>query len=356
MQKIIFAILIILMLGGVILYASFQKETSSNEDRGKINKMQNYQWTKKAEVPTPRSKMAAAVLNGKIYVIGGLDAQGRTSTVVEVYDPKTDTWDRAPDLPKGCYLCSAALARGRLYVIGGFTGLDFQTKADVFEFNPKTQEWTKKASLPIPRAAFGIGVWDENIFVVGGVVPNSLAKKSSSVLLESGPFTFSAELAVTGDMVFYDSALDRWEAKASAPTKRHSLAAGALEGFIYVAGGREQVFAKNFDTLELYDTKADTWSQGASMITGLGTAGTTIANNVFVVAGGEEGESRVFDHVEAFDPKQKKWMSLPKLSLPRQGLVMVSIGNKVYAIGGSTKAQLSTISSVSGRNEVFDMQ
>ena len=353
MQKLLFFILIILVLGGSALYL-FSRE---DEEKIRENKeTQSLQWERRADMPTPRSKAAVAVFENKIYVIGGLDSLGRTSTAVEVYDPTTDIWDSAPDIPVGCYLCSAVTVRDRLYVIGGFVGLDFQTKADVFEFDPKMQEWTRKASLPTPRAAFGVGAWNENIFVVGGVVPDRLAKEGSTVVLESGPFTFSTGLAVTGEILSYDPLVDQWEVKASAPTKRHSLAVGVIRGLVYVAGGREQIFAKNFNTLEIYDPKTNTWSQGPSMITGLGTVGGTVVNNLFVVAGGEEGESRVFDEVEAFDPKQKKWISLPKLSVARHGLAIVAIENKIYAIGGSTEAQLSTISSVSGINEVFDMK
>jgi Kelch motif len=35
-------------------------------------------------MPTPRTEVAAAVLAGKIYVIGGFDGLGRTVATVEV--------------------------------------------------------------------------------------------------------------------------------------------------------------------------------------------------------------------------------------------------------------------------------
>lgn len=43
-------------------------------------------------MPSARSKIASATLNGKICVIGGFDDTGRSSSSVEVYDPNMDEW------------------------------------------------------------------------------------------------------------------------------------------------------------------------------------------------------------------------------------------------------------------------
>ena len=67
-------------------------------------------WTTGASMPTARTEVAGAVLDGKIYVIGGYDESGKTTDVVEVYDPLTDRWSRASSLPEPedhaavCYL------------------------------------------------------------------------------------------------------------------------------------------------------------------------------------------------------------------------------------------------------------
>jgi len=46
-------------------------------------------------MPTPRSEVAVAPLDGKIYVIGGFEADGSPSARVEVYDPATNKWSEA---------------------------------------------------------------------------------------------------------------------------------------------------------------------------------------------------------------------------------------------------------------------
>ena len=70
-------------------------------------------------MPTARTEVAGVVLDGKIYVIGGYDESGKTTDVVEVYDPHTDRWSRAHRYPN---LKDDALStyNGKLYVVGGY--------------------------------------------------------------------------------------------------------------------------------------------------------------------------------------------------------------------------------------------
>ncbi|KAH6940664.1 hypothetical protein HPB50_004083 [Hyalomma asiaticum] len=51
-----------------------------------------------APLNTRRSALSAAVLDGKIYALGGYDGQEYLSTV-EVYDPATNVWTTGPPMP-----------------------------------------------------------------------------------------------------------------------------------------------------------------------------------------------------------------------------------------------------------------
>ncbi len=81
-------------------------------------------WTKKANMPTPRVCYTSAV-NGRIYAIGGcppgpLPRDPHLSTVEE-YTPATDTWTKKADMPtpRTCY---TSAVNGKIYAIGGFDG------------------------------------------------------------------------------------------------------------------------------------------------------------------------------------------------------------------------------------------
>ena len=68
--------------------------------------------------PFKRRALAAAPQGGKLYVVGGLGMEKSTSEV-NVYDPKAGKWTTAPDLPgasKHGFSPAACEAGGRLYV------------------------------------------------------------------------------------------------------------------------------------------------------------------------------------------------------------------------------------------------
>ncbi|MGE0610193.1 MAG: hypothetical protein AB7O62_24085 [Pirellulales bacterium] len=50
------------------------------------------------DVPFRRRALSAAAHDGKLYVIGGMQEDGNTTTTVNVYDPRTKAWSDAPPL------------------------------------------------------------------------------------------------------------------------------------------------------------------------------------------------------------------------------------------------------------------
>ena len=79
-------------------------------------------WATRASLPTPRGAGYGAVLDGKFYVAGGevLDSADRlTNAEVEAYDPATDCWYVAPDLPTPRHGLALVAVDQRLYAIGG---------------------------------------------------------------------------------------------------------------------------------------------------------------------------------------------------------------------------------------------
>ncbi|XVF27689.1 hypothetical protein REPUB_Repub14bG0130500 [Reevesia pubescens] len=80
------------------------------------------QWTKCAELGTPRYDFACAVCDNKIYVAGGktnLDS-ARGISSAEMYDPALDEWTSLPSMSTLRYKCVGVTWQGKVYVVGGF--------------------------------------------------------------------------------------------------------------------------------------------------------------------------------------------------------------------------------------------
>ena len=71
-------------------------------------------------MPTARLFLAAAEVGGKIYAIGGNDDNGVNLSVVEEYDPASNTWATKAPMPTGRPGLAAASVGGKIYAIDGY--------------------------------------------------------------------------------------------------------------------------------------------------------------------------------------------------------------------------------------------
>ncbi|MEC8558133.1 MAG: hypothetical protein VXZ82_24255 [Planctomycetota bacterium] len=55
-------------------------------------------WQEIAKPPFQRRALAVVAHAGKIYVLGGMDKKGGPTKEVQVYDPKSDSWSKGPQL------------------------------------------------------------------------------------------------------------------------------------------------------------------------------------------------------------------------------------------------------------------
>ena len=164
-----------------------------------------------------------------------------------------------------------ASVNGKIYVIGGHTGSGLDlfpaiivTGAPVGynqEYDPLTDTWslTYKQSMPSPREGFGIAVYDNKIYCIGGIFGGK----------------------PTGVNEVYDPATDTWETKTSMPTARSHLQANVINGKIYLIGGYP-----NSTLNEVYDPITDSWTTKAPLPTGvMNFASAVVDNKLYAIAG-----------------------------------------------------------------------
>ncbi|MHC4494638.1 MAG: kelch repeat-containing protein, partial [Planctomycetota bacterium] len=79
-------------------------------------------WTQRTDMPTARILAGSAVVDGKIYVVGGRSVSSGISKIMEEYDPAADTWRGRALMPTSRQGARAAAVDGIVYAIGGNTG------------------------------------------------------------------------------------------------------------------------------------------------------------------------------------------------------------------------------------------
>lgn len=134
-------------------------------------------WERIADAPTARNSAAAAVIDDKIYVVGGrqmvAQADGRQRPVnlatLEVYDPVTNRWETRAPMPLAQGGLAAAAYDGRLYAFGGEQFVpSSKVFADAWVYDPRTDRWSALPPMPTPRHGHGAAVVGKRIFLMGG--------------------------------------------------------------------------------------------------------------------------------------------------------------------------------------------
>ncbi|WP_179032056.1 Kelch repeat-containing protein [Paenibacillus kribbensis] len=235
-------------------------------------------WTQKGKLPTVRGTVSAAVYDGKIYITGGEPINRR----LDIYDTVTNEWKQGTPFPKDLAGYAAQFVNGKLLVIGGFNMYN-NASADVYEYDPSTDAWTAKASLSTPRRYTTSALVDGKVYVIGGA-------NDSKGLLSS--------------IEEYDPQTNKWTTKSPMSTPRHGLTAAVLNNEIYVIGGNTaatKVSGPATDEVEKYNPKTDTWSTIPSMPTARGLLSAVSLNNAIYVAGGSNS-SNYYSVFEKYTP------------------------------------------------------
>jgi hypothetical protein len=96
------------------------------------------------------------------------------------------------------------------------------------------------------------------------------------------------------------------------------MPAAALDGRIYLLGGRFETFKNNTGVNEVYDPATDSWEKVALLPTlRSGTAGVALNGRVLVFSG--EEPTGTFEENEAYDPLTDTWEELAPLPTPVTG-------------------------------------
>ncbi|PAA93131.1 hypothetical protein BOX15_Mlig022395g1, partial [Macrostomum lignano] len=250
------------------------------------------QWRVAENMTTHRSRVGVAVLNGRLYAIGGYDGKDRLNTV-ELFDPGAGQWRRvAPMNCKRSALGAAALI-GKLYVCGGYDGVSSLRSCEVYW--PERDQWHMMPNMADCRSAGGVVALDNQLYALGG--HNGLA---------------------IYDTVERLSPVDPvWRTVAPMRNRRCRHGVAALGDKIYVAGGYDGLHFLN--TVEYYCPATNEWTLAASLNALRSRVALTATWGKLYAIGGYNGVQNL-SSVEVYDEESKVWAEAPPLTAHEGGV------------------------------------
>jgi N-acetylneuraminic acid mutarotase len=319
----------VIVFVSIILFSSFAvniQPASATEDS----------WTTLAEMPTPREGLGVAVVNGKIYAIGGNGGDGNLG-VNEEYDPVTNTWATKKPLPTSRSRFGITVHQNKIYVMGGSTDSGFTGANEVY--NPVTDTWEAKASMPAGgRSELAVNAVNDKIYAIGGYfigvywVPSNLTE-------------------------VYNPATDTWTTKAQMPTAVYGCTSALIDSKIYVIENSYSGDATLFRLNQIYDAETDTWSFGQPIpirmpeAAAAATTGVYAPKRVYVLGGFSDVSSYPFPfETQIYDPATDTWSTGTPMPTVRQSLGVAVVYDRLYAIGGFD-VSLPVSNVFTGKNE-----
>lgn len=262
-----------------------------------------------APMPTARGGLDAAVVDGKIYAIGG-----GASNKNEEYDPTTNTWTTKAAIPTGRSNLATVTVQNKIYAIGGIANeYPWIPLAKNEVYDPYTNTWATKAEMPTARTQMCANNVNDQIYVTGGykqVGPNDVEPSNKTEA--------------------YNPTTNTWTTKAEMPYAAVDHSSVVLGDKIYVLTS----------PIQIYDTKTDSWSLGsfpptvqsnADAVTILDQQGRGL---IYIFGGG--GYATYTDLVQIYDPENDVWGVGSPMPTPRYGLAVAVVNNQIYALGGVT--------------------
>ena len=224
----------------------------------------NLSWTTKTSMPTARYDMAAGMVGGVIYVIGGDPGNLVPISTVEAYNPSSNSWATRTDMPYPMHRLAAAVIGTKIYTCGGWYGMG--AKPYTFEYDPSTDSWTTKTPMPTGRYGHTAITVKDKIYVIGG---------------SDGTNFYST-------VEEYDPTTDTWATKTPMPTARAYLTSCVVRDTIYAIGGSNSTKAY-LNIVEKYDPIIDNWSSETPMPTARRAPISDVVNDIIYVIGGDNG-------------------------------------------------------------------
>lgn len=233
-----------------------------------------------------------------------------------------DGWEELSPLPVRRAGLGVAAAQGRIYTVGGMTGDGPTDQIDVYDVG--SGGWEAAAPRPAALANFSVVVLGNVLFAPGGC---------------------DANWRPVSDVHRYAIDQDAWESVAPLPEPLCAYALTNAGNHVYLFGGLAtgNVYRAVAYT---YDFTLDVWEELPAPPTARAFGAAAVLSDRVFYVGGYDGK-RELNTCEVYLPTERRWQNCAPMLQPRSGLGLVTLGNRLQAVGGGWDTYL-------GFNERYD--
>jgi len=268
-------------------------------------------WTRKSDIIYARKHAAAKLVDGKIYLIGGL----WNGYEVEAYNIETDTWETKTRMLTPRAFLGSGVVDGKIYILGGaIQNTNLQKVIEMYD--PETDTWTTAGSLNEIRFGMGSCVYENKIYLFGGRTGSGPGPADQNV---------EAWDPVTGEWISDLSEM---------PTARWEPECVLIDSLIYVLAGMVNSNSGHTAVMEAYNPQTDTWTKKASLPEKrIGGNIATVNGKIYFFGGSSGGPPQ--KNVWEYDPALDQWYILPEMPFGWNVMSSCVVDSLIYLMAGS---------------------
>jgi len=193
-------------------------------------------WESLGNKPTPVMDMDGVLIGERIFVAGGITQSLSLTDVLEVFNPRNDTWEVGRPLPEPISNYAAIAYQGELILFGGWNGI--QALDTVWIYNPESQMWRKGSPMMNNRMGANVVEVGGKLYLFGGTDGNHQV---------SAIEVFNPSRDSTGEIA--------WTVEGRLPDDVVILGVEELAEFVFAVG---QLDGETFTVMN-YDVNSSTW-------------------------------------------------------------------------------------------------
>jgi N-acetylneuraminic acid mutarotase len=307
------------VLGGWTLTG--ERKQGEFASQGFVFDLESQRWSALPQ-PFRQRALAAAVLDGKLVALGGMDDKSQTSRAVHVFDPAQGSWSRAADLPGDGFGIAATSSGDTLYASA--------RDGVLYALDQVDGSWREAARLSFPRFFHQLVMPDaEHVVALGGISGMHFGPRIRPVetlaLNEQGPrvLTFTLENPLRG---------------------RNRQGVFVEGDYLYVFGGNRSLNQHDFAPDDFVadagrlDLASMTWERLPDFPRPRQTMQTLVLDERALAVGGfghDGKDARAQSDAYAFEFQEARWQpASSQLATPRTQFGLAQHGGALWIFGG----------------------